>query len=230
MEYTSTVGSIESYFPLVDKILKFEIRGSRLRIQTQDDLRSHGMEGLMAAMRSYDPSRGVAFQAYAAKRIRWAIYDGMRSMGWFPRQAVARARFYRKAEEMSAARADIPAPTDSSEAVHRLSAAVNELAVTYMVSFCDANAAETAEEESDAEDLLDQKRYFSALRAYVLSLPDKQRVTVQRFFFEDEKLSDIAEDLEVSVSWASRILSTALSRLKILLEKRPDLTCGDEAE
>ena len=229
MEYTSTVGSIESYFPLVDKILKFEFRGTRLRMQTEDDLRSYGMEGLLAAMRSFDPTRGVSFRVYAAKRIRWAIYDGMRNMGWFPRQAMARARFYRKAEEMSAARAETPAPKDAAEAVHRLSTAVNELAVTYMVSFCEANEAETSE-KPEVEDSLDQKRYFAALRAYIQSLPEKQRFTVQRFFFEDANLSEIAEDLDVSVSWASRILSTALKRLKILLEKRPDLIDGEAPE
>ena len=223
MDYTSSVGSIESYFPLVDKVLRCELRSFHLRSQTVDDLRSYGREGLMTAMRTYDPTRGVTFQAYACKRIRWALYDGMRSMGWFPRHVAARSRFYRRAEEMAAARADTPAPTDTAEAVHRLSAAVNELAVAYVVSYCEANTTDVTE-ELEIEDALDRKRYFSVLRTYVQSLPYKQRIVVQRFFFEDAKLNEIAQNLDVSVSWASRILSTALNRLKHLLESRPDLT------
>jgi RNA polymerase sigma factor (sigma-70 family) len=40
---------------------------------TADDLFQEGCIGLVDAARTFDPSRGVPFKAYARKRIRWAI-------------------------------------------------------------------------------------------------------------------------------------------------------------
>jgi RNA polymerase sigma factor FliA len=44
----------------------------------RDDLTSAGMIGLLQALRSFDPDRGVSFLAFARLRIRGAIYDELR--------------------------------------------------------------------------------------------------------------------------------------------------------
>lgn len=52
-----------------------------------DALESDAMFGLLLAARSFDPTRGVAFTTYAAKRIHGAMLDGLRG-----RQGCSRGR------------------------------------------------------------------------------------------------------------------------------------------
>ena len=48
------------------------------RSLTSQDLETFGDEGLLIAIKKYDPNRRVAFTSYAEHRIRGAIQDGMR--------------------------------------------------------------------------------------------------------------------------------------------------------
>src|SRR5437879_3089872 len=56
------------------------------------DLVSCGVLGLAEAWDRYDPSRGVAFEAFAIPRIKGAVVDAIRAADWVPRKARQRAR------------------------------------------------------------------------------------------------------------------------------------------
>lgn len=56
------------------------------------DLVQAGAVGLLDAIERFDPSRGVAFGAYAAIRIRGAILDSLREIDWSPRELRHTAR------------------------------------------------------------------------------------------------------------------------------------------
>src|SRR5438045_7517774 len=58
-----------------------------------DDLVAYGTQGLIEAAERYDPAHGTAFTTFSYYRIRGAIYDGLRGMGWLPRGEYARLRF-----------------------------------------------------------------------------------------------------------------------------------------
>lgn len=223
MGSTSTFESIESYFPLVDKIVKREIRKLTLHSQMEEELRSYGMEGLLNASRSFDPDRGVSFEIYAYKRIRWAVYDGIRKMGWFPRHTLSKMRFFRKADEMLEAKSMDPAPKDKTEAVHRLSSAVKELATAYVVSYTEDQLKDPHADIVEAEESVDANRMRGVLRLYVHSLPEKERAILLRFFYDDFSLTEIAAEMEITLSWASKLLAAGLGRLRNILNNRPDL-------
>ena len=60
--------------------------GARLpRTVDRGDLETAGNVGLMAAIASFDPERGVRFEAYADMRIRGALLDELRCEDWLPR-------------------------------------------------------------------------------------------------------------------------------------------------
>lgn len=56
-----------------------------------EDLASDGAFGLSAAIKRFDPSRGVKFETYASLAIRGAIMDGIRKRDAVPRCARRRA-------------------------------------------------------------------------------------------------------------------------------------------
>ena len=209
MGSASTFESIESYFPLVDKIVKREIRKLSANFCTFEELRAYGLEGLVKAANSFEPDRGISFEMYACKRIRWSLYDGFRKMGWFSRHSMTKMRFLCKAEV---------------EAVHRLSSAVKELASAYIVTYSEEQLKDTSSEQEDVEAGVDAVKLKGALRVYLLALPEKERMVVARFFYDDVSLTEIAREMKISVSWASKLLSSALERLRRILQNRSDLS------
>src|SRR5262247_3660790 len=75
-----------------------------------DDLVEYGMIGLLEAADRYDPKHGANFMTFAYYRIRGAIYDGLRGMGWMSRSEYAKARFEERANEYLAELAEAEAP------------------------------------------------------------------------------------------------------------------------
>src|SRR5215475_13374883 len=57
-----------------------------------DELVSAGTLGLMAAMSSFDPERGLAFSTFAVPRIRGAILDELRRQDHVPRSVRRKTR------------------------------------------------------------------------------------------------------------------------------------------
>src|ERR687890_451424 len=64
------------------------------------DLVAYGEVGLVEAAERYDPRRGVAFSTFAHYRIKGAIYDGLREMGYFARQGGVRVRWVANAGDV----------------------------------------------------------------------------------------------------------------------------------
>jgi RNA polymerase sigma factor for flagellar operon FliA len=75
---------IECYLPVVRKTAQ-RLRARLPREVDEDDLHQAGVFGLMRAIDSFEPDRGVRFASYATFRIRGSILDEIRSMDWVPR-------------------------------------------------------------------------------------------------------------------------------------------------
>ena len=63
------------------------------------DIQGWAELGLVEAANSFDPTRGVQFKTFAYYRIRGAIYDGLRKMGWYPKGQYRQMRFEMAANE-----------------------------------------------------------------------------------------------------------------------------------
>src|SRR6202000_833850 len=81
-----TLALFQAELDLVDLNARQIARRGGTGTVTLGDLRSFGREGLLAAARSFDGSRGVPFRRWANLRIRGAIIDGVRRWGHLPRR------------------------------------------------------------------------------------------------------------------------------------------------
>jgi RNA polymerase sigma factor for flagellar operon FliA len=70
---------VERYMHLVQKVAEIMARRLWPRVSV-DELASAGYEGLIAAVTSYDPDRGVKFETYCRQRIVGAIRDWQREI------------------------------------------------------------------------------------------------------------------------------------------------------
>ncbi len=81
---------IEQYSPLVKYAARRLYRSLPGSVEL-DDLISAGNFGLMGAIYTYDPTKGVKFETYCTTRIRGSILDELRNMDWLPRLVRFRA-------------------------------------------------------------------------------------------------------------------------------------------
>jgi RNA polymerase sigma factor for flagellar operon FliA len=89
---------VEVYVPLVNKLAEIMARRLWPRI-CADELASAGYDGLIAAVSSFDPDRGVKFETYCRQRIVGAIRDWQREIDPLGRSGRNFERTVTQAEE-----------------------------------------------------------------------------------------------------------------------------------
>lgn len=70
----------DMYTPLVHKIAGKYRNSEAYSISANDDRIQDGYQGLLRALRSYDPEKDTKFLTYAFKCVRKAVYQGIREV------------------------------------------------------------------------------------------------------------------------------------------------------
>ena len=189
----------------------------------RDDLMSAGYAALVHAARGFDPDRGVPFGRFAAARVRGALLDELRGLDWASRSVRQRARRTDTArQELTAELGRTPSV---QEVAARLGCTVEEIgtadddvhrAVVFSLQgFATATADDMVTEPSAGpEEMLIRRERLGYLRHAVEALPERLRVVVQGYFFEERPMSRIAEELGVTESRVSQLRAEALTLLR----------------
>lgn len=182
-----------------------------------DDLRSAAHLGLIAAARSYDPSRGVPFAAYASTRMRGAVLDELRRVDWVSRRVRAKARSLqehadagRSLEEAAAAVGMTRGEADRVMLDVRRGSMVS---VEQCMDETPSALPSASGDRSPESHLLDRERH-GYLRDAIASLPERLRHVVVMTFLEEQPLSVVADDLGVTESRVSHMRAEAVSLLR----------------
>ncbi len=220
---------------LVDTNVPF-VRSIAAKIKEQlpreiefDDLVAYGMQGLLEAAERYDGSHGTSFTTFAYYRVRGAMFDGLRGMGWLPRAEYARLRFEERASAYLANLADRDAGADSNDPVAsaRLEDEVRAIAdalggvAAIFVTTMDARREESESGTSTPapQQQLERSERNRAMRRALDSLPEKERRLLELYYYEDRSLQEAGQALGLSKSWSSRLHARAITLLKLALEK-----------
>jgi len=191
---------------------------------SRDDLTSAGMMALAQAARSFDASRGVPFARFATVRIRGAIIDELRSHDWASRSVRIKARQRAAAEEELAAKLGRH-PTHAELAAH-LGISTHELStveedvhrsvVLSLQGFSDAGTLEGMLPHHDPgpEEVMLNRERASYLADAVTALPERLRVVVEGYFFNERPMAELAAELGVTESRISQMRAEALALLK----------------
>jgi RNA polymerase sigma factor for flagellar operon FliA len=196
-----------------------------------EDLISSGVIGLMDAIDKYDPSRDNKFKTYAEFRIRGAILDELRSQDWVPRSVRDKAkRLDRMAADLEQKFGRKPTDDELSQALgmpieefFEMNAKVKGVQLLSIDDFGGTNG--NTERRSLLESLENpnskhpfaQLRNASArdiLRKHIEELPEKQKLVLQLYYFEDLNLKEIGRILEVTESRVSQLHTQAIEKLK----------------
>jgi RNA polymerase sigma factor for flagellar operon FliA len=192
-----------------------------------EDLVSYGMQGLLEAAQRFDGRHGASFTTFAYYRIRGAIYDGMRGMGFVPRAELTRQRVEERAaaylahlaEREYGAEEPAPKALDLEEEVRYLAEALGDVAAIFLASL-DAGGGLPAALQPTQH--LERRERNRALQAALATLPEKERKLLELYYYEDLNLDEAGAKLGLSKSWASRVHARAIVMLRKALSKRPE--------
>jgi len=209
------------YLPLAKKIARRYVRvGVPL-----DDLSQIGTIGLMNAVGSYDPARGVKFEAYAYHHIAGEIRHYLRDSV----EQVRAPRWVRKLYgELTDAVAELRQSLGRTPTLAEIAGRMN-LTQDGVLEILRAHnrsrvhsMSDLVERQEIRRDIIAHKRYVSfqlpiedriVLLKAVERLADLQRKVVYYLFYQDLTQSEVAKRLGVSQRHVSRVLAAALKRL-----------------
>ena len=214
---------VREHLPLVRRAVA-ELSARMPRHAPRDDLMSAGMVGLAQAARNFDESRGVPFHRYAATRIKGALLDELRTHDWASRPVRAKARhFDQTTERLTCKLGRPPTPDEVADEMGVERSTIDGLAqdlhratvLNYeaMVQSGESDAVLLVGDDDPEGELLDRERNAYLVDA-VKALPERLRIVVLGYFFEDRSMQDIGAELGVSESRVSQLRAEALDLLR----------------
>jgi RNA polymerase sigma factor FliA len=200
----------------------------------EGDLVSYGLLGLIGAIERYDPDRDIKFETYAIARIKGAIIDELRALDWVPRSVRSRAREIERAIGELEAKLGT-APTDEQIAekigvtVEELEESLTDISRSSIAALDElwsvsgdgdqVSLLDTIEDTSGQKpaEALDETETREALAEAIARLPEREKLVVTLYYYEELTLREIGEVLGVTESRVSQLHTKAILRLKARL-------------
>jgi RNA polymerase sigma factor for flagellar operon FliA len=199
------------------------------------DLISCGMFGLIDAVEKFDLSRQIKFETYAMPRIKGAIIDDLRSQDWLPRSIRHKSKelekVYLKLEtKLHRAPTDEEVAKEMNMTITELQSLLSQLSYKSLVPLDEL--WNPGGEKDDTVSLIDTLRSDPALDPSNLfevaetkeilaraidRLPEREKIVVALYYYENLTLREIGEVLGVTESRVSQLHTKAIIRLKAKL-------------
>jgi RNA polymerase sigma factor FliA len=228
---------ILEYAPLI----KFIAQKIAVRLPSNiefDDLVSSGVIGLMDAIDKYDPTRDNKFKTYAEFRIRGAILDELRAQDWVPRSVREKAKQLERAHvKLEQQLGRFPTEDEitgelkmNKEEYYDL---LNQVKSVSILSLDEAGSFNSSDRKSIMSLLesckipsplaqLNLKTVKGVVTEAIESLPEKQRLVLSLYYYEDLNLKEIGDVLEVTESRVSQLHTQAIIWLRRKLKNHFD--------
>jgi RNA polymerase sigma factor for flagellar operon FliA len=198
-----------------------------------DELVSAGTLGLVKALESFEPERGLAFSTFATPRIRGSILDELRRQDHVPRSIRRKARAINAArEELSRSLEGLPSDKETAEHLGidlltlwrwqaemegAVQVPLDQSAAEHDAALVPAEMLSGDDDNNGIEERMTSDQEVHRLREALLHMKEQERVVLSLYYFEELKLHEIATILELTESRISQIRSKALANLRTAL-------------
>jgi RNA polymerase sigma factor FliA len=224
---------IMEYAPLI----KFIAQKIAMRLPSNielDDLISSGVIGLMDALDKYDPSRDNKFKTYAEFRIRGAILDELRAQDWVPRSVRDKSKLLDRT--IIKLESELGRSPEDQEIAERLGVSLEELydlmnqvKPVSVLSIDEAPTFSSVDKKSilnildgckinNPHNQLNVKFVKDVVPSAIEELPERQRLVLSLYYYEDLNLKEIGRVLRVTESRVSQLHAHAIARLRAKLQ------------
>ncbi len=193
-----------------------------------EELVSAGMVGLIDAVAKFKDDKNAQFKTYAQFRIRGAILDSLRSLDWSPRELRRRGRTVEEALRSATQRLG-RTPSDPEVAAEmKISLPEYQKLLSDLKTLEIGSLNAERNEESGEEEMAyvaapaEEDPLFRCLRAEmkqhladaVDALPERERMVLTLYYYEELSMKEIAQLLGVVESRVSQIRSSAVLRVR----------------
>ncbi|MDD3294649.1 MAG: FliA/WhiG family RNA polymerase sigma factor [Geobacteraceae bacterium] len=220
---------VMSHLPLV-KYLVGRISAKLPPHLDQQDLLSVAVVGLITAAERFDPGRGIQFKTFAEKRIMGSIMDELRAQDWLPR--TLREKYKRLEQEFSKLEQKLGRNPTSEEVAAAMGMDLEKyfqlVEEVHSLSFMSLDDFQEDEDggsfgfmhflsDNGAENPQNQmmaKQLLQSLGNAIDTLPEKERIVVTLYYYEELNLKEIGEVLSLTESRISQLHSQAVIRLR----------------
>lgn len=202
-----------------------------------NDLVSYGILGLFDAIVKYDVSQGNKFETYAVSRIRGSIMDELRKLDWAPRLLRKKAREVEKMckeleEKFGRLATDHELATALNISTDELNSIYSDLNSTAFLSLDEVwqnddgnkpiSRLQTIEDSliTNQFNYVNQSEVKEILAIVIDELPEKEKLVIVLYYYENLTLREIGEILDVSESRVCQIHTKVVTRLRSHLMKR----------
>jgi RNA polymerase sigma factor for flagellar operon FliA len=231
---------VVAYSPLVKFIAGRMASGLPSHVD-EGDLVSYGLLGLIGAIERFEPEREIKFETFAVARIKGAIIDELRSLDWVPRSVRARARDVEKAHAALEAKHG-RAPSEE-EMAEKLQLSVEDfrdallqianssvLALDDLWTFADPDGSggqisvlDTIQDPNalDPESEAHTAELKDRLADAIESLPERERLVIALYYYENLTLREIGEVLGVTESRVSQLHTKSVLALRSRFQASP---------
>ena len=215
---------IEEHRPYVVGLAVKIMRGLPFHVEL-DELVAYGTLGLVEAAGRFDASIPAAFTTFSYYRIRGAIYDGLREMGYLSRSAHAPTRFAANANDLlhTAAEDEQPGGVASTEVEDDIAAAeevIERLIPAYLLSLESERVREIADPEAFSAEDAERRDLIGLVLSALRELRDDERQLIEAIYFKYVPMTDLAKQRGVNKSWISRLHARAIDHLRESLRGR----------
>jgi RNA polymerase sigma factor for flagellar operon FliA len=204
----------------------------------RDDLVSAGTLGLIKAVETFELERGFKFETYAGHKIRGAILDELRALDWVPRSVRQKARelqkVYSKLEnDLGRMPYDDEVCKELDVTIEEFESMLSDVSPATLVSLEEAMPDRGSDskqislidmiEDPGSENPLKELSFIeikNILKEAIENLPEKEKLVIALYHYEELTLKEIGVVLEISESRVSQIHSKCILKLRSkLLQK-----------
>jgi len=203
-----------------------------------DDLISSGILGLIKAVEGFDPGRDIKFETFATHKIRGAILDELRALDWVPRSIRQKSRMLQRAyakleNELGRAAYDDEIAQELGISVKELEEMLSDVSPTTILSLEEARSGHDGDsKQTKIMDIIEDPQGGNALKELgfeetkkvlketIISLPEKEKLVVALYHYEELTLKEIGEVLGITESRVSQIHSKAILKLRSRLIRK----------
>ncbi len=226
--------TIEEFLPII-KHLAYKVSRGFDDDGITEDLISSGVLGLLEAMEKFDPTRGIKLNTFAYLRIRGAMIDELRKRDWFPSSARTKAK---KLEEViRKLESELGRYPREEEVAEELKVDLDDylvmlkdfgsLSILSIEDISEVSGMDrdgiiryVMEEGASPEKIAEMRELEAMLGREINRLPEKQRLVLSLYYYEDMNMKEIAEVLGITEARISQIHSQAVLSLRTYLKKK----------
>jgi len=233
---------LREYLPHVKRIVH-RIAAHVPSYVDSDDLLNAGILGLLSAVKSFEPCRGTPFLSYAVFRIKGAVLSELRSRDFLSRGTRRQRREMEKTCEMLEQRlgreatdpeiaSEMGISLDEYNRVRREAGlcviSLDEISCSEGEGWDAGEGMQVEDPSSNTLKMIAVKEMQEALGKAIDELPEKDRLVVSLYYWDELNMKEIGEVLGITESRVSQIHSRAVMRLRSKLAVMGNVEGRDE--